>query len=769
MSVNVVLSAILVAMLSCGAVGQTCYQEVARYAQGSDSGRAMAVADGRLFMAGTEFAGITNPLGYVYVIQNDALMELGRLEVEPEPSTTLRGEAIAADGDVVVVGVPDDGSSADQSGAAYVFRYDPDDEAWHQEQRLELPATRAVDDEFGASVAVRGDTIAVGAPGDDTAGHNAGAAYIYQYTNLSWEFDEKIVSPLGAYESFGASLVAVDDELLVGAPAPGRVNNAGGTVYVCSETGSAWSIASSIGAAGLGKDDRFGAALAHDGAVLAVGAPGDDAMGLQAGAVYVFRRSARTWAEEDKLVIPDGWRDERTGEVLAVSGDRIMVPLWRDDDLSTGTGSAHVFEHSAGTWSHAFELWADINATLAYFGRSGAFLGDRIIVSADPASSFTRVVLFESVPVDDTNVNAVDCDGNGVPDECELLSDCDGNGEPDRCDIAAGAGDCDRDLVLDACEIANGAADCNANGIPDECEIIQGLIGDCNVNGVPDDCELVAGEAQDCNGNGVPDSCELFDYAQEQSNEQQNWITTLPSESLWMNRYDVQPGKEQINTISLYFSSLVITVDPITALVYDDPNNDGDPSDAVLLAQRTYDKVLQRGLVRLPIGPVHVGNAGDSFFIGMLSTGHGLGDPGLGQPLSRQPANGPDSWWGIGEIGAVDVQSLTGFNIVGLSRIGTGELESIEGVWILRADATHFDGEPVECSCPTDIAGAGGNADGAVGVLDLLEMLSNWGACSVPCAPFCVGDVSGPGGLPDCAVNVHDLLALLTSWGTCDG
>ncbi|MCH7592127.1 MAG: hypothetical protein IH989_05025 [Planctomycetes bacterium] len=87
----------------------------------------------------------------------------------------------------------------------------------------------------------------------------------------------------------------------------------------------------------------------------------------------------------------------------------------------------------------------------------------------------------------------VDCNGNGVPDQCDLTCgspgescglfpgcgqsvDCNGNGVPDECDIAG----CPR---IPACD------DCNQNGIPDECDIASGFSTDTNpVDGIPDEC-----------------------------------------------------------------------------------------------------------------------------------------------------------------------------------------------------------------------------------------------------------------------------------------
>ena len=72
-----------------------------------------------------------------------------------------------------------------------------------------------------------------------------------------------------------------------------------------------------------------------------------------------------------------------------------------------------------------------------------------------------------------------DCNGNGIPDPCDLDCNAPGCGQP-----------------------CGGSLDCNANGIPDECE------PDCNGNGVPDDCDIAAGTSPDCQPNGIPDECE---------------------------------------------------------------------------------------------------------------------------------------------------------------------------------------------------------------------------------------------------------------------
>ena len=108
-------------------------------------------------------------------------------------------------------------------------------------------------------------------------------------------------------------------------------------------------------------------------------------------------------------------------------------------------------------------------------------------------------------------VDPIDLDKDGdidKDDELWLISrlavfghaveDCNGNGIGDHCEIMSGASlDCDLNGVPDECQ-----PDCNADGIPDVCE------PDCNGNGIPDACDIANGDSEDCNANGIPDECD---------------------------------------------------------------------------------------------------------------------------------------------------------------------------------------------------------------------------------------------------------------------
>ncbi len=147
-----------------------------------------------------------------------------------------------------------------------------------------------------------------------------------------------------------------------------------------------------------------------------------------------------------------------------------------------------------------------------------------------------------------------DCNGNGKPDECDILveGDCNSNGIPDSCDIASGtSADCNNNHVPDECDVAAGTSqDCNANGIPDECDLLSGTSEDCNANSIPDECDISSGTSHDCNANEIPDECDIAEQTSQDTNRDgipdecqiQEYVDTCGGEltgtSIWFDDFE---------------------------------------------------------------------------------------------------------------------------------------------------------------------------------------------------------------------------------------
>jgi hypothetical protein len=64
----------------------------------------------------------------------------------------------------------------------------------------------------------------------------------------------------------------------------------------------------------------------------------------------VFEREGGTWQQKQKLTAADGASGDRFGFSVAISGERIVVTTYGDDDKGDNSGSAYVFENTYDDW-----------------------------------------------------------------------------------------------------------------------------------------------------------------------------------------------------------------------------------------------------------------------------------------------------------------------------------------------------------------------------------------------------------------------------------
>ena len=250
-------------------------------------------------------------------------------------------------GDEFYTGDAFDDMAAPSGGAVYGFyRHAGGPDAWGHLLTLTAPDAK-VSDNF-ARVIVDGETMIVGAGGNNDKGIDAGAAYVYtRGEHGGWIPIQKLYASLpGTSHHFGSVKALEGDVAAFGVDNDTDNGHPGGTAYVFErdETGR-WAetarITSSDGAAG----DFFGETVAVARGRVLVGAPGEDEMGNGAGAVYVFEKDAAgAWVETRKLVPPPVDDITNFGAALATSGNRLLVGAPLDDSRGLDVGSAYLFE-----------------------------------------------------------------------------------------------------------------------------------------------------------------------------------------------------------------------------------------------------------------------------------------------------------------------------------------------------------------------------------------------------------------------------------------
>jgi hypothetical protein len=251
----------------------------------------------------------------VYQKQGSAWSSTATVLNAPRPGVRF-GASVALGDQWLVVGAPEDGAL--HEGAAYLYSYSA---AGFAQPSVLRPADGRLNDRFGTSVAVDGNTIAVGSPYADDLKvfFNFGAAYV---------FDAKTGGQT-------AKLQAADSY--------------------------------------RPKDIQFGASVAIRGSSIVVGAPGADAPGNNAaGSAYLFTLKPEGWTKTAELTPGDPTPGRQLGASVAIDEDGALVG-------APGNGSAYLFNLADGSKIDECGCGGRYGRSVALWTRGGqreAFLGD---------------------------------------------------------------------------------------------------------------------------------------------------------------------------------------------------------------------------------------------------------------------------------------------------------------------------------------------------------------------------------------------------------
>ncbi|MCB0273059.1 MAG: FG-GAP repeat protein, partial [Bdellovibrionales bacterium] len=381
------------------------------------------------------------------------------------------GTKVSIDNDTIVVGAPYEDSgqttiinapyiswpidnTSSNAGAAYVFKRTGN--LWNHEAMLKAPLNTAdMNDWFGASVSVQGDTIVVGAPYEDSnqswiingtfassdnSVANAGAAYIFKRNGNTWAQEAFVKAPLNipdTNELFGSTVSIDNDTVVIGAPfedsnqysivggtyaSPDNNLQNSGAAYIFKRNGNTWAQEAFVKASNADTNDAFAynmVAINNDTLLVSAGgedsnlnsiingttASTDDSL-TDSGAVYVYKRSGNAWAQEAFLKPSNPDIYDTFGMSLGIDGDYAVVgvpfersnqttitngPTASSDNSASHSGAAYVFKRDGSNWSQNAYLKA-VNADLYdAFGTSVSINQKTIVVGAIESSNQTTI------------------------------------------------------------------------------------------------------------------------------------------------------------------------------------------------------------------------------------------------------------------------------------------------------------------------------------------------------------------------------------------
>ncbi len=125
--------------------------------------------------------------------------------------------------------------------------------------------------------------------------------------------------------------------------------------------------------------DRFGHSISIDGNWAIIGADGDDTVGPEAGAAYMFNFDGINWSQRQKLVGLDTRRDDGFGCSVYISGNFAIAGAYY---ANNGTGAAYIFYYNGTNWVQQAKITADDASFGDFFGWSVSISGNYAIVGA---------------------------------------------------------------------------------------------------------------------------------------------------------------------------------------------------------------------------------------------------------------------------------------------------------------------------------------------------------------------------------------------------
>jgi len=294
--------------------------------EGAEFGRAVAIR-GSTVIVGARFAQVgdlsTAGAAYIFRKVGDVWLQEQKI-ISPEPENEDNfGRALAIQGNLLVVTARKENLNAEDVGAAYVYLYRGG--TWTYVTKLTASdATPGA--YFGQSVAVQGGLIAVGARNANP--NAAGAIYVFRGSGDGWSEVQKLTPPDGkADDNFGFAIAIKGNTIAVGArraDLPGAQN--AGAAYVYSRDRGSFALITKLTASDPGANAQFGQAIAIAGDTIAVGANRAD-VGTNAdqGAIYLYRRMGGRWDEVEIMTASDGTAGDEFGYSIAAFGERLVT------------------------------------------------------------------------------------------------------------------------------------------------------------------------------------------------------------------------------------------------------------------------------------------------------------------------------------------------------------------------------------------------------------------------------------------------------------
>lgn len=325
---------------------------------------------------GTQWRSFTKANGYWGALENKIANESQKIIGDSVSVLDRCGVSLSIDGNWAAVGCYTDSVNGNnRQGSVYIFKKSGN----HWIQHSKVTAADGTElDEFGTSVSLSGDFLAVGAPKTSfgTMLHY-GAVYIFRRFGNSWVQQAKIYDPMGeAFDEFGKAVMLKNGVLAIGCSnctvPPITLQ---GKVWIYRNNGSSWDFEAEITSSDA---QFFGASLSISGNDLVVGAPLTmDGMGNSTGACYVYNNTGQIWNFVSKLSEANLSALSSYGQCVAIHQNWLAVGV--PNHLA---GKVNIYERINNNWNFYSQLTPNTVDDDFKFGNDLSMVEQLLVVGA---------------------------------------------------------------------------------------------------------------------------------------------------------------------------------------------------------------------------------------------------------------------------------------------------------------------------------------------------------------------------------------------------
>jgi hypothetical protein len=316
-------------------------------ADGDQSGYSLSISsNGEMLAIGTTYNGGNGFIaGHVRIYSWNGLIwtQLGN-DIDGELAGDQSGWSVSMsdDGETLAIGSISSAGNGTEAGHVRIFSWNGAN--WIQ--RGNNINGEAANDQSGWSVSLSsdGETLAIGAPKNDDNGNDAGQVRVFKWNGTSWMKMGNDIDGEAADDWSGESVsISADGKTVaIGASGNDRNGTDAGHVRIYYWNGIAWNkLGNDI--YGEATDDLFGysVSLSADGKTAAIGAPGNDGNGSNAGQVKIYNWNGTSWIQVGNNIYGEAAED-RSGGAVSISSDDGAVAIGAIYNVGNGTDAGHV-------------------------------------------------------------------------------------------------------------------------------------------------------------------------------------------------------------------------------------------------------------------------------------------------------------------------------------------------------------------------------------------------------------------------------------------